>query len=355
MTEGVFGLGDFERLARDRLDDAAYAYIAGGAGDEVTLAENVAAFRRYRLRPRVMVDVSGIDPSTTFLGTPVPMPVGLAPNAGQKLAHPEGEVATARAAADAGVLMCLSTLSSCSMEEVAAAGDGPRWFQLYVHPDAGITRTFIERAVAAGYRAIVVTVDLPMVGHRERELRHPVTVGDDGGTPLGNFAALDLPAGSLTDVLQGTINASLTWDDLAEVRSQAGIPVLVKGVLTGEDARLAVEAGADGIVVSNHGGRQLDRTIASIDALEEVVQAAGGRAEVYLDSGVRRGTDVVTALALGARGVFIGRPYLYALALDGSEGVSRALALMHAEVTNALGLLGCRTPNEVTRSHVLAP
>jgi isopentenyl diphosphate isomerase/L-lactate dehydrogenase-like FMN-dependent dehydrogenase len=347
----IFKLADFEALARESLSPEAYAYYAGGAGDEITLKENIEAFRRYRLRPRVLIDVERVDASTKILGTSVAMPVGLAPTALNGLAHPEGEVATARAAARANVLMCLSTMSSHSLEDVAAVAKGPMWFQLYVHKDRGISKWMLERAAAGGYGAIVLTADLPYPGNRERELRHPIeSVGPE---ELGNFTGIaEVHAGDFMELLEGVINASVTWGDLEWIQSVSGLPLIVKGLVTGEDASRAVEQGAAGVVVSNHGGRQLDRSIATIDALEEVVQAVAGRAEVYVDGGVRRGVDVVTALALGAHAVFIGRPYLFALAADGEDGVVRALELLRWEIENAMGLLGATTVAGIERSHV---
>jgi isopentenyl diphosphate isomerase/L-lactate dehydrogenase-like FMN-dependent dehydrogenase len=349
---GVFKLDDFEELARETLSSSAFAYYAGGAGDEVTLRDNVSAFRRRRLRPRVMVDVSAIDPSTSFLGTPLPIPVGLAPTAQHHFAHPEGEVATSRAAKEAGVLMCVSTIANRSLEDVAAVGPSPRWFQLYIHKDRGISRAMVERAAAAGYRAIVITGDLPYPGYRERELRHPVVY--EGEAAFGNFEGIvDSTGAELMRLLDEVINTTVTWDEIEWVRELSGLPVLVKGILTGEDAALAVEYGAAGVVVSNHGGRQLDRVPASIDVLEEIVQEVAGRCEVYLDGGVRRGTDVAIALALGAQGVFIGRPYMFALAAAGEAGILRALELLREEFVNALGLLGATHIGQLGKAHLM--
>lgn len=345
----VFSLAEFEALARQCMEPAAFDYVAGGSWDELTLHENEAAFRRRRLRPRILVDVSTIDPSTDLLGQPVSMPVGLAPTAFQELAHVEGEVAVARAAGSADVLFCLSTFASRSLEEVAAAsGSGPRWFQLYVPKDPAIARDLVERAATSGYTAIVLTADLPVPGYRERELRNRLRAPER----FGNFASSGTGDRELLDVIGGFNEPALTWDDVAWVRGLTELPVVVKGVMTGEDATLAVQHGAAGIVVSNHGGRQLDRASASIDVLEEVVEAVAGEAEVYLDGGVRRGVDVLIALALGARTVFMGRPYVFALAAGGTAGVERALALMHSEVLTAMALLGVRRPSEVTRAHV---
>ena len=323
---------EYERLAEERLDAAAFGYFAGGANDEWTLRENVAAFGRWVLRPRMLVDVSQTTAATSVLGTEVSFPVLVAPMAFQGLAHPDGERATARGAAAAETIMCLSTLSTVSLEEAAeAAPDGKRWFQLYWGPDRGKVRDLLGRAGEAGYRAIVVTVDLPEVGRRERDLR----------------TGFQTPA-SLSDVTDN----SLTWRDLEWLRAQTALPVLVKGILTAEDAVLATEAGVDGIVVSNHGGRQLDGVAASLDALPEVVEAVGDRAEVLLDGGVRRGTDVVKALALGARVVLVGRAALYGLAVDGAVGVERVLTLLREEVELALALCGCASPADVARSHI---
>ena len=346
----ILRIDEFEAIAREHMDVAAYEYYAGGASDEITMARNLEAFRRRTLLPRVLVDVSEIHMQTTLLDTEVSMPIGLAPNAAQGLADPEGECASARAAAQEGVLMCVSTFSSRSMDEVAAAAPGPKWFQLYMHKDRGIAREMIERAVASGYTAIVLTVDLPVGGYRERELRTPFRSSQQQDFPNLPVATAGR---SILELLDGVVNAALTWDDLDWIRSASGLPLVVKGVLAPDDARRCVELDVDGIVVSNHGGRQLDRAPASIDALEPVVQAVAGGCEVYLDGGVRRGTDVVTAIALGAQSVFIGRGYLYALAAAGEDGVRACLQLLRAETANAMALLGCPSIDRITRAHVL--
>jgi 4-hydroxymandelate oxidase len=337
-------LDDFEALARACMDPAAFDYVAGGAGEETTLRDNQAAFGRWHLRPRVLVDVSTVDPSTTLLGTPV----ALEPTARQRLAHPDGEAAVARAAAAAGVLQCVSTMSSCSLEAVAAAAVGPRWFQLYVHKRRDATAALVDRAVAAGYSAIVLTVDFPVPGRRERELRSEFAL-ECGG--LGNFPELGGGVEFLP-LMEELHEQRLTWRDLAWIRGLSPLPLVVKGLLTAEDARLAVEHGAAGIIVSNHGGRQLDRTPATIDVLEEVVAAAGGRAEVYLDGGVRRGTDILIALGLGARAVFLGRPHFFALAAGGETGVTTLLEIVRDELVNAMRLLGTPRVADVGRAHV---
>jgi len=356
-ASAVVSLHDFEPLARAVMDPAAFDYVAGGSWDEITLAENESAWRRRRLRPRVLVDVSAVDPSTTLLGIPASLPLSTAPMATHRLAHPDAEIATARAAAAAGVPFTLSTMSSCSIEEVAAASpDGTKWFQLYTQADPARTRELVERAAAAGYRALVLTVDLPLLGYRERDLRSGFDL-----TGFGNFGdALSGPThggGVHADVggfelLEAQADVGLTWPDLERIRSWSAMPLVLKGVMTAEDARLAVEHGADAIVVSNHGARQLDRVHATVDVLEEVATAVDGRLEVWIDGGVRRGLDIAIALALGARGVLVGKPLFWALAAGGQAGVERALAILREEFEAALALLGTPTPADLTRDHV---
>ncbi len=335
---GPVNVRDYERLAEERLDANALAYFAGGSGDEVTLRENVAAFERLKLRPRVLVDVGGGTTTTSVLGTEVSMPVLIAPLALQRMAHPDGELATARAAAAAGTIMCLSTAATARPAEVAAAAPGaPRWFQVYVFEDRAITKDLVAEAVESGYGALVLTVDAPFLGRRERDIRIDFKI-PEGLTPSGNIFSEGFDLG-------------FSWRDL-EWLAGYGLPVVVKGLLTAEDARLACEHGAAAVVVSNHGGRQLDGVQASIDALEEVADAVDGRIEVLLDGGIRRGTDVLKALGLGARAVLIGRAMVWALAVDGEAGVAHVLRLLRDEIQLGLALLGCCSPAEVTRAHV---
>ena len=344
----VVNLSDLEPLARATLPDATWAYYAGGAADEVTLRDNEAAWARHRLRPRVLVDVAAVDPSTRILGAPVTMPVGIAPTALIGLAHADAEVAMARGAADAGLLYTMSCLATRPVEDVADVA-GPRWFQLYAHADRGITADVVARAEAAGFSAVVLTVDLPVFGRRERERRSGFTQPSARG--YGTFAKYaEEDDAAVTAHLH---TSRLTWDDLEWLRGLSGLPLVVKGVLTGEDTALACEHGVEAVWVSNHGGRQLDRTPAPVDVLEECVQAAAGRAEVYVDGGVRRGTDVLVALAFGATGVFLGRPWLYALAAGGPEGVLAAADVVRAELTTAMALLGTPTVADVTRAYVV--
>jgi len=339
----IHSLHEFEPLARAAVDPGAFGYVASGAWDELTLADNLAAWRRRTLRPRVLVDVSGVTTATTLLGAATSMPVAIAPIAAHGLMHPDAELATARAAAAAGVPFTLSTFASRPIEAIAeAAPDAARWFQLYVQSDPGLTRELVQRAAAADYSALVLTVDMPVLGYRERDRRNRFDTTDPR-------RPLDLPGADATAQPPPT----LTWADLEGIRAWApGLPLVLKGILGAEDARLAVEHGADAVVVSNHGARQLDRVAASVDVLEEVVAAVDGRTEVWVDGGVRRGLDVTIALALGARGVLVGRPVLWALAAGGRAGVERALAILREETELALALLGATAPGEVTRAHV---
>jgi isopentenyl diphosphate isomerase/L-lactate dehydrogenase-like FMN-dependent dehydrogenase len=336
--DGPVNVWDYERLAEEKLDANAHAYFAGGAGDEVTLRDNLTAFERRKLRPRVLVDVTSVSTATTVLGTEVQLPILIAPLAVQRMAHPDGELATARAAAGAGTIMCLSTAASARPAEVAAAAPGaPRWFQVYVFADRAQTEDLIAEAVESDFSALVLTVDTPYLGRRERDIRIDFEVPEHL-TVAG-------------DIFGGHFDTGLSWRDL-EWLAGYGLPVAVKGILTAEDARLACEHGAAAVVVSNHGGRQLDGVSSSLDALEEVVEAVDGRAEVLLDGGVRRGTDALKALALGARAVLIGRAMVWGLAAAGEDGVTDVLRLLQKEVELGLALLGCASPADVSRAHV---
>ena len=351
--EGLLNLDDAERLAKNVVPEDAWAYIAGGAGDERTLRWNHESFSRYRLRPRVLVDVSSVSTETMVLGTPVSMPVLVAPMAFQSIANEEGEVAMARGAAAAGTVMCLSTVATATPSEVAAAApEAPRWLQIYVFRDRDVSDDLIAQALEAGFSALVLTADLPVYGIRHTEARLGFEMPEQSVPTLVAARARGADAGHHT---LAVFESGLQWDYVSELRERWRVPVIVKGLVTAEDADLACAHGADGVVVSNHGGRQLDGAVASIDALPEVVDAVAGRAEIYLDGGVRRGTDVVTALALGARAVLVGRPAMYGLAFGGDKGVRQVLDILRDETENALALLGCRSPSEVTRAHVFMP
>ncbi len=333
-------------MARGEVSDQAYDYVAGGAGDERTLAYNRQAYDHWQLVHRVLRDVSERNTSTTVLGTEVDFPALVAPTAFHRLMDDDGETATARGVSQAGTLFTASTLATRSLEEISEASDGPKWFQLYIYRDRTLTESLINRAETAGYEALVLTVDSPVWGRRERDVRNGFSLPDHMG--LANFEDLeqeDLPDGGsgvngLAEYVSRQLDPSLTWDDVDWLRNRTDLPLLIKGIVDGEDARRAVERGCEGVVVSNHGGRQLDAGIPTVKALPEVVEAVDGEGEVYVDGGVRRGTDVLIALALGARAVLVGRPVLWSLAVGGQEGVTRALNLLHEEIDNALALCG---------------
>ncbi len=341
---------EFEALARERLEKSVYDYYAGGAEDEVTVRANREAFRRLCLKYRVLVDVSRVDPATELLGVPLAFPVILAPTALHRMAHPEGEKSTARAAAAAGTLLTLSTVSSTPLEDVAAAApSGARWFQLYCFEDRGETEALIDRAHRAGYKAIVLTVDAPILGRRERDLRNAFLV-PAGVAPAHSPRTLRSAGGQwpLASVIG---QPALSWKDLAWIRARSPLPLVLKGIVRADDAARAVDEGVAAVWVSNHGGRQLDTSVPTADALPEVVRAAG-RSPVIVDGGIRRGTDVLKALALGARAAAIGRPQLWGLAADGESGVRRILEMLRDEFVQAMALAGCRRIAEIDRSLV---
>jgi 4-hydroxymandelate oxidase len=343
-------VADYFELAAEKVDPKVWCFFEGGSGDEVTLCANVGAYRRWQLRPRVLVDVGEVSTATTVLGTPVSMPLLVAPFAFQRLLHPDGELATARAAAAAGTLMCVSTTTTSAHDEVAeAAGSAPRWLQLYVLRDRQRTLDHIAEARELGYSALALTVDLPVLGRRERDLRLGFELPPN--LPLPYLKGKD-PNVPMTFAEQVQVSPSVTWRDLEWITSESGMPLILKGIVTHEDAALAVEHGVDGIIVSNHGGRQLDGAAATLDALPEVVEAVAGRCEVYVDGGIRRGTDVLKALALGARATLIGRAIASGLAVGGEAGVLDVLTMLHDEIELGLALLGCTSPAEITRSHI---
>ena len=350
--EQIVNVADLERVASERLDAGTLGYFSGGAGDEVTLRDNVAAWRRWQLRPRMLVDVSEVSTAATVLGGEISLPVLVAPVAFQRLADPEGEQAMARAAAAAGTVMSLSTIATARPSEVAAAApEGRRWYQLYCFRDRAVTRALLDEAVESGFEAILLTVDAPHAGRRERDFRTGFAVPADVTVPSLD-AALGRQQPVTVHEVFAQVDPALGWDGVAELASECRLPLLVKGVLTAEDAALAIEHGAAGVVVSNHGGRQLDCVSATADALPEVVDTVAGKGTVLVDGGVRRGTDVVVALALGADAVLVGRPAVWGLAAAGERGARRCLELLEEEVRLALALCGCATPAAVTRGHV---
>ncbi len=334
-------LADYERAARTHLSDRARDYIDGGATDEITLADNLDAWRRLALRPRTFTGLADPDPSIELLGRRRPHPLVIAPTAFAALTHPDAEPGIARAAAATDTVMCLSTLASTSPAALAeAVPEAPRWFQLYVFSDRGVTSELIAIAQDNGYEALVVTADRPVLGIRERELRGGVR-GGAASAPTAGTGTGSRGVGGMAPVdFSAIIDATVTWSDVEAFAAESGLPVIVKGILTAHDARLALAHGAAGVVVSNHGGRQLDTTLAGIDALPEVADAVGDDLDVLVDGGIRRGTDVVKALALGARAVMVGRPLLWGLGVDGAAGAQRVLEILIAELRNALTLTG---------------
>lgn len=352
MSEGWINVADAERVAAEKLDAGPLGYFAGGAGDEVTLRDNLDAWRRWRLRPRVLTDVSEVTTAAQLMGGPLSMPLLVAPVAYQRLVDPEGEVAMARAAAAAGTLMCLSTLATARPSEVAAAAPaGRRWFQLYCFKDGAVTNALRDEAIDSGFEAIVVTADAPRGGNRERDLRSGFKLPEGLGVP-SVAAALGVERAVTIEETFALMTPALGWSAIEDLVAECSLPVLVKGLLTPEDALLAIEHGAAGVVVSNHGGRQLDCSLATGDVLAEIVDAVDGRATVLVDGGIRRGVDVAIALALGADAVLVGRPALWGLAAGGEAGARRVLDLLRAELEHTLALCGCSSPAELTRAHV---
>jgi 4-hydroxymandelate oxidase len=336
-------LDKLEARARELLPEAHYDYYAGGAGREQTIAENAAAWRKVWLRPRVMVDVAAIDTSLTLLGRRLASPVLLAPMAAQRLLHPDGELAAARAAGSANTVYCLSTRATADLAEVAAVATGPLWFQLYVERDREHSERVLARAAEHGFEAVLLTADLPVGGRRERELRH-------GEFPMPEGVALVSHLGDDRGRIHTAVggwDATLTWEDVGWIRDASGLPVIVKGVLCAEDADAALDAGADAIVVSNHGGRQLDGCVPTAVALPEIAAAVTGRIPVLADGGIRDGADVVRALALGADAVLVGRPYAWGLATGGEAGVRAVIDAFTEDLVRALALTGCPSLHDV--------
>jgi 4-hydroxymandelate oxidase len=350
----AINLFELEMKARELLLQAAYDHHASGANDEITLRENHVAYERITLLPRMLVDVSERHMGTTALGQPVSMPILIAPTAFQGLAHPKGELATVKAAGAANTLMTLSTLSTFSIEEVMAVATGPVWFQLYMFKDRAISASFVKRAELAGCKAIVFTVDAPLPGRRERDVRNQFKMPDA-------LAVKNLLPGELQELPNATgrsghapgiaslFDTALTWKDIEWLAGITRLPVLVKGILRSDDALLAVKHGASGVIVSNHGARQLDTTPATISVLPEIVDAVGCKVEVYVDGGIRRGTDVLKAIACGARAVFIGRPVLWGLVTGAEAGVRCVLEMLRQEFDLAMALSGCPTLSTITR------
>jgi len=362
----------FEPMARRRLSRMAYDYVRSGGGDEISMRENRAGFERLQLEPSVLVDVSRIDTRVNLFGSELESPILLAPVAYHRLYHAEGEVGTARGASAAGAGLVISTFTTTSIDEIARNTRQPIWFQLYVQRDREFTKDMVQRAVASGCKAVCITADTPVLGNRYGQLSFGLPKGMEcvhlrgsrapGAAQVTQIQAPEIQATEIqateiqatqghktqrANIYDTLFDPSFNWNDLEWLRSVAGVPVLVKGVLSAADGKLAVSRGADGVIVSNHGGRNLDTVPATIDALPRVVDAVAGRIPVMLDSGIRRGTDVLMALALGAKAVFIGRPYVYGLAAGGAKGVERVISILRDELERAMALTGRRSIAEI--------
>ena len=348
-AESVLCLTEFEALARPCLSEMVYAYISGGAADELTLRANSEDWKSIRLLPRVLVDVSGISLRMEILGQTFDSPVMLAPAAYHRFCHPQGEMATVQGANDAGAAIVLSSFSTVAVEEVAAAAKQPLWFQLYFQTDRGLTREMVSRAEAAGCKALCLTVDTPVLGARHRESRTSFALPSDFKLPNLNLGAVShRPVRSA--IYSELLNPKLNWKDIEWLSSVAKIPVLLKGVLNPEDAARSIDAGVGGIIVSNHGARNLDTLPSTAEALPRVAEKVDGRLPILVDGGIRRGTDVLKALALGAKAVLVGRPYMYALAYAGAEGVARAIEILRTELMMAMALTGRTSISQIDRS-----
>jgi 4-hydroxymandelate oxidase len=341
----MLNLDDVEARARELMPDVVYNFVAGGAADETTIRWNRERFADLKLKQRVLRDLSGLDPSITLFGEKLPLPIILAPTAGHRYTHPEGELATARGAGAVGATMVLSSGTHTTIEDVMAVARAPLWYQLYVLKDRAITAALVERVQAAGAKVLCVTVDSALDGARYRQQREILEIPP--GVTYPHLAGVREPSSIQT--LDQVIPANLTWKDIEWLRSITRVPLLLKGIMSGEDALAGITAGADGIIVSNHGGRCLDTLPATIEVLPEIVAAVKGRVPVMVDGGIRRGTDVVKALALGAAAVHIGRPYVYGLAVGGAAGVEHVLKLLRQELLMAMSLLGCPTIPSITR------
>ena len=368
-----YSISDLRLAARRKLPRAVFDYIDGGAEDEITLTNNCSAFDRYQLNARALVDVSNIDLSTTILGEKIDLPVILSPTAMTKLFHHQGETAAALAAKKSGTIYSLSSMSTTSIEDIAKVSDAAKWFQIYVWRDRTLLKEFIQRSKDSDYKALCLTVDLPTHGNREKDMKNglsipprptPKVLIDTLRHPLWLYHYLTSDAMRLANINEDTkgdhakfvlkdyidsqLDPSVNWDDAQWMIEQWDGPFILKGIMSVEDAKRAASIGANAIVISNHGGRQLDHAPGTLDLLPEIVEAVGDKLEVLIDGGIRRGTDVLKALALGAKACMIGRPYLYGLGAGGTEGVSRVLELFREELQRNMKLTGCRSIDEIT-------
>lgn len=349
-------LNEYEILAGEKISSSAYDYYRGGADEEITLKENRSAFKKIFLKYRVLRDVSKVDLSTGILGTEISMPVLIAPTAFHKMAHPDGEIAVAKAASAEDTIMVLSTFSNSDMEEVVKANGKNVWFQLYVYKDREVTRELIHRAKNAGMKAIVLTVDAPYIGHREKDMKNKFSLPEHLSvknllpSSKEKFPVTD--KSGLAEYVSKNLDPSLSWKDIDWIKSVSDLPLIIKGIGCKEDASISVDCGVDGLIVSNHGGRQLDTCRATIDVLPEVAEAAGSKTEILIDGGIRKGTDVIKALALGAKAVLIGRPVIWGLACSGEKGVRDVLNILKYEIILAMALCGINSVNEIDKSFI---
>jgi 4-hydroxymandelate oxidase len=353
IPPGTVSLADYEAITRKRVGETVWSYIAGGGGDELTMQWNREAFERIRLEGRVLRDMASATTQVELLGMTLPHPIMVAPVAFQKLVHPDGELATVVGASALGAAMVVSTQASVLLEDIARHAAAPLWFQMYIQHDRGFTQGLAERAAAAGYRALVVTVDAPVNGVRNREQRAGFRFPP--GVSAVNLAGLPpQPAPQVgpgeSPVFKGMLDNAPTWRDIEALAAASKLPVVLKGIVSPSDAQAAIDHGAAAVIVSNHGGRTLDTLPATIDALPRVADAVSGRIPLLLDGGIRRGTDVLKALALGARAVLIGQPCIHGLAVGGAAGVAHVLGLLRAELEVAMTLTGCRTLADIDRS-----
>ncbi|HTI15795.1 MAG TPA: alpha-hydroxy acid oxidase [Dictyobacter sp.] len=347
MTMELINVFDYETQAKTLIPTPIWDHINGASNDEETLSANRSDYARIRLRPRVLVDVATLHTETTILGHQLQMPILIAPAAGHQLVHPDGECATAQAAEQAGTIMIVSAFASKTVEEVAASTHAPLWLQMYSYNSRETTATLVKRAEAAGFQAIVMTVDSPQLGQRERDMRNHFQRSDY--VPLANFQDNDV---SRIPHLRHLVD---TWETVDWLHSLTNLPILLKGILTAEDALLALEHGAAGIIVSNHGGRQLDGAVTGLEALTEIAPAVAGRCPLIVDGGIRRGTDILKSLALGANAVLLGRPTFWGLAVNGAEGVQHILSILHNELKMAMALAGRPTIESLDRSLLKLP
>lgn len=358
MSVPLVSIDDFEQHAGKVLPKTALDYYKSGAGRQETLLENKRAFQKYKIRPRCLRNVSQRDLSTTILGEKISMPIGISPSAMQRMAHPEGECANVRAVQAMGTIFILSTISTTSIEDVArAAPRATKWFQLYIYKDREITKSLVRRAEAAGFKALVLTVDAPMFGLRLDDVRNQFSLpphlkmANFDGDAVSKVVGKD--GSGINQYVNALFDASIQWKDIEWLKGITRLPIVVKGIMTAEDAVIAADAGVAAIMVSNHGARQVDGTAATIEALPEIVKAVGNRVEVYLDGGIRDGTDVFKALALGAKMVFMGRPAIWGLAHSGEEGVKRILSIIRNEFDLALGICGCANIKDIEPNMVV--